>query len=254
MSGGSKKRRFLSPDGISELVWNSESEDTEASSESTSEDEGDFQDEPGVSHLQPDRPTSSGQAPSSSTSKRTSDGFQSGSGQQWTRPSGPRTGVVQTFTGGPRGKRNTEAPHINDSSSPLSVFLLYFAEIITLLVVETNRYYRAHLDRIDEGHSPQPDVTEAEMLVFLAVIINMGHCRRDELTKYWSRAYNYHTTFYGNCMKRDRFLHILRYLHFTDNENEPDMTDKNSDRLWKIRNLFEILNEKEKKRSQEPEV
>ena len=140
MSGVSKKRRFLSPDGISELVWNSESEDTEASSDSTSEDEGDFQDEPGVSHLQPDRPTSSGQAPSSSTSKRASDGFQSGSGQQWTRPSGPRRGVVHTFTGGPRGKRNTEAPHINDSSSPLSVFLLYFAEIITLLVVETNKY------------------------------------------------------------------------------------------------------------------
>ena len=145
---------------------------------------------------------------------------------------------------GSRGKRNTEAPHINDSSSPLGVFLLYFAEIITLLVVETNRYYHAHIDRLDEGPSPQPDVTEAEMLVFLAIIINMGHCKRDELTKYWSRAYNYHTIFYGDCMKRDRFHHILRYLHFTDNENEPDMTDQNSDRLWKMRNLFEILNEK----------
>ena len=81
------------------------------------------------------------------------------------------------------------------------------------------------------------------MLVFLA-IMKMGHCKRDQLTKYWSRAYNYHTTFYGNCMKWDRFFHILRYLHFTDNKNEPDMTDENSDRLWKIRNLFEILNKK----------
>ena len=45
-------------------------------------------------------------------------------------------------------------------------------------------------------------------------------------------------------MKRDRFFHILRYLHFTHNENEPDMTDENSDRLWKVRNMFEILNEK----------
>jgi len=51
MSGASKKRRFLSPDGISELVWNSENEDTEASSDSTFEDKGGFQDEPGVSHL-----------------------------------------------------------------------------------------------------------------------------------------------------------------------------------------------------------
>ena len=182
MSGDLKKQRFLSPDQISELVWNSKSEDTEASSDSTSEDEGGFQDEPGASHLQPDRPTSSGQASSSSISTSASDGFQSGSGQQWTRPSVPQRGVVHTFIGGPRGKRNSEAPHINNSSSPLSVFLLYFAEIITLLVEETNRYYHAHLDRCDEGPSPQPDVTEAKMLVFLAIIINMGHCKWEKLT------------------------------------------------------------------------
>jgi hypothetical protein len=191
MSGDTQKRRFLSPSRISELVWDSESEDAATSSESTSDDEGIFQDEPGVSHLQPDRPTSSGQVSSSSISTSASDGFQSGSGQQWTRPSGPQKGVVHTFTGGPRGKRNAKAPHINSSSSPLSVFLLYFAEIITLLVVETNRYYHAHLDRLDKGPSPQPDVTEAEMLVFLAIIIIiiiiiiMGHDIRDELAKYW---------------------------------------------------------------------
>jgi hypothetical protein len=75
------------------------------------------------------------------------------------------------YTRGNRGKKDNEAPHINDSSSPLSVFLLYFAKIITLLVVETNRYYHDHLDRLDEGCSPLPDVTEAEMLVFLAITI-----------------------------------------------------------------------------------
>ena len=150
MSGGAKRQRFLFPNRVSELVWDSESEDT-AGSESTSEDGGGSHDKPGVSHLQPDCPTSSGQASSSSFVTSASDSFQSGSGQQWTRPSGPWRGVVHTFTGGPRGKRNSEAPHLNDSSSPLSVFLLYFAEIITLLVVETNRYYHDHLDRLDEG-------------------------------------------------------------------------------------------------------
>ena len=68
-----------------------------------------------------------------------------------------------------RGKRNSEAPHLDNSSSPRGVFLLYFAEIITLLVVENNRYYHDHLDRLDEGPSPLPDVTEAEMLVFLEI-------------------------------------------------------------------------------------
>ena len=47
---------------------------------------------------------------------------------------------------------------VNSGHGPLAL-LLYFAEIITLLVVETNRYYH------DEGPVPQPDVTEAEMLM-----------------------------------------------------------------------------------------
>jgi len=68
-------------------------------------------------------------------------------------------------------------PELNNSSRPLCTFLLYFAEIITLMVVEANSYYRDHLDRVDEGPSPQPDVTEAEMPVFLAITIEMGNCR-----------------------------------------------------------------------------
>jgi hypothetical protein len=43
----------------------------------------------------------------------------------WTRPSSPRTSVVHTYTGRNRGKKDNKAPHINDGSSPLSVFLLY---------------------------------------------------------------------------------------------------------------------------------
>jgi len=155
---------------------------------------------------------------------------------------GPLRGVVHTFTGAPWGKRNSEGPDLNDSSSQLSIFLLYFVEIITLLVVETNRYYHDHLDRLDEGPSPQPDMIEAEMLVFLAITIQMGRCICDKLTDYWSTAYNFHTPFYRNCKKRDRFFHILHFPHLTDNRNEPDMTDENSDWLWKMRNVFDILN------------
>ena len=75
--------------------------------------------------------------------------------------------------------------HINDGSSPLSIFLLYFAEIITLLVVETNCYYHNYIDRLDDGPSPEPDITEAEMFVFLALTIQMGHGIRDKLTDQW---------------------------------------------------------------------
>jgi hypothetical protein len=42
MSRAPKKHTFLFPEGISKLMWNSESEDTEASSDGMSEDEGGF--------------------------------------------------------------------------------------------------------------------------------------------------------------------------------------------------------------------
>ena len=91
----------------------------------------------------------------------------------------PQIGFQNWFrrAGAPRRKRNSVVPELNNNSSPLSAFLLYFAEIITLVVLETNSYYRDHLDRVDERPSPQPDVTEAEMPVFLAITIEMGNCR-----------------------------------------------------------------------------
>ena len=80
------------------------------------------------------------------------------------------------------------------------------------------------------------------MFVFLALTIQMGHGVRDKLTDCWATVDQLYTPFYGTMTKRDRHLHILCYLHFTDNRNEPDRTDANFDRLWKIRDLFEILN------------
>ena len=68
MSALRRKATFLSPNRISELVWDNESDEAGAPSNSTSEDEGGFEEEQGVSHVQPDRPTSSGQVSSSSLS------------------------------------------------------------------------------------------------------------------------------------------------------------------------------------------
>ena len=42
-------------------------------------------------------------------------------------------------------------------------------------------------------------------------------------------------------MSRDRYLHILRFLHFTDNDNAPDPADPNRDKLWKIKPFLNAL-------------
>ena len=160
---------------------------------------------------------------------------------RWRLPSCPQERVVHTFMGGPCGRKDAEAPHITESSTPLSVFLLYFSEIITLLVVETNRYYHRCLDTLDQGPSTVPDITEAEMFVFLAVTIQMGHCLRERVSDYWCRMDQFYTPFYSNVMKRDRYFHILRFLNFSDNRNNTHKTDKSSGRLWKMGKIFEIV-------------
>jgi len=45
-------------------------------------------------------------------------------------------------------------------------------------------------------------------------------------------------------MARYRFFHILRFLHFENNEDPPNYDDPDYDRLWKIRKIFDTLNNK----------
>jgi len=138
MSQPSKRRRFLQSSEIAELFLDTDSDDASDASSVEGGPEG----VPGVSHTQPYRQTASSPESSNSISFSASDedeAVESVPGEQtqqavtlqWTSPSCPQSSVAHTYTGGPRGKKDTEASHINDGSSPLSVFLLYFAEIIT---------------------------------------------------------------------------------------------------------------------------
>ena len=86
---------------------------------------------------------------------------------------------------GPSGLWQTEAPHITEDSTPLSIFMVLFFEIIQLLVEETNRYYHLYLDTLDEGQSPLPEVTVQEMHLFLAITVWTGHDQKDTLKDYW---------------------------------------------------------------------
>jgi len=187
----------------------------------------------------PSRRSSISEPPSpdfSTTSSEDEDDVGNVAGQQsqsclWTLPPQTQKRVVHTFTGAPNGK-NREAEQVTSESTPLSVLLLFFMEFITLLVVETNRYYHQFLENSDDRHSPEREVTEAEMFAFLALTLQMGHTVQGRLEDYWTKMEQLRTPFYGQTMARARYYHILRFLHFTDNNrNGVDRTD---DRLWKI--------------------
>jgi len=61
----------------------------------------------------------------------------------------------------------------------------------------------------------------------------MGHTVEDRLEDYWMKMEQLCTPFYGQMMAHASYCHILRFLHFTDNDrNGVDRTD---DRLENMR-------------------
>jgi hypothetical protein len=59
-------------------------------------------------------------------------------------------------------------------------------------------------------------------VLFLLIIVQLGHNQRDTLKVFWSTLEQYFTAFYGNTMKLDRFYHVRRCLHLSDNNSEHD--------------------------------
>jgi hypothetical protein len=68
-----------------------------------------------------------------------------------TRPNIP---VIHRFMGGPSGLRLHEVPHTGKESIALSVFMLFFVEVIQMLVYETNQYYKQYVETLHEGPAP----------------------------------------------------------------------------------------------------
>jgi hypothetical protein len=101
--------------------------------------------------------------------------------------------------------------------------MLFFLEIMQLLVEETNRYYHQYLDTLDEGCSPLPDVTVQEMYLFLSVTVLLPKRQTGRLLV--PPTGTVFMAFYRNTLKRDRFFHILRFLNFSDNKPKPDKAD-----------------------------
>jgi hypothetical protein len=87
----------------------------------------------------------------------------------WGPPQG-RNINIHPFVGPAKGVKNSEAPHINKDSSPLSV-LVFPTQIFQLLVEQMNLYYQQHLHR-QAGPSRQlPDIMLLNMMTFIALAL-----------------------------------------------------------------------------------
>jgi len=71
----------------------------------------------------------------------------------------------------------------------------------------------------------------------------MGIVNKPRLNMYWSNDLIYKTSMFGETMARDRFLLILRFLHFADN-TMLDPKDPDRDLLGKIRPIINRVRER----------
>jgi hypothetical protein len=126
-------------------------------------------------------------------------------------------------------------------SSSLSISMLYFASVIDLLVTGTNIHCHQCLDGHDRTPNPLPDIMNPHVSAsgnHTSVLWHMWETEGlpdKDRTILHTFLPQYHDT-------RLVFLHILGYLHFTDDNKETDKNDKNYDKLWKISDIFYVLN------------
>ncbi|GFV79630.1 piggyBac transposable element-derived protein 4 [Trichonephila clavipes] len=121
-------------------------------------------------------------------------------------------------------------------------------EILAVLVEETNRYafdllnlHGESSDKRKHASSWKP-TDENEILKFLGLILLMGHIEKDSLRDYWTTDNLIETPIFREVMPRDRFLMILKFLHFSDNSLKESRDSPTYDRLWKIRKVFDFFN------------
>lgn len=125
-----------------------------------------------------------------------------------------------------------------ESPSEVNCFKLFLTEeVVGEIVEETNRYASDLQESEMKGKLIKWFPTNIpEMYTFLVSVLLMGVIKKPSLRDYWSTDPMLLTPFFWSLFSQDRFLLLLRCLHFTNNA-----TAVFNDPLKKIRNVFTAL-------------
>ncbi|KAG8239803.1 hypothetical protein J437_LFUL019419 [Ladona fulva] len=230
-------KKSLLEDSILEILTRSDSEDEEMNTDS---DEDVFVSQPSTSEAPTKRRSpsiSSGSEDSSDEEMevRAKRKKTSSSGMDWfSCDLTPKIHLFDTTSSGCKAD-------VSAISSISAIFKIFVStELVSLISKETNRFYQFTMDRSAEriltSLQAWKDTTNEEMYRFLAITMLMPRTRKLALHEYWSRDALLKTPIFGELMSRDRYLTILRMLHFSDN-NIPN----SGDRLHKIRPVVDYL-------------
>ncbi|XP_031343006.1 piggyBac transposable element-derived protein 2-like [Photinus pyralis] len=109
---------------------------------------------------------------------------------------------------------------------------LFDEQVVNLLVEQTNKYATA-----SNNHSFQ--VTGEEIKIFVGVLLFSGYHKLPRARLYWCLDEDVNVPFVSNCISRNRFEEIKKYIHLADN-TQIDRSDK----MYKVRPLMNLLNNK----------
>lgn len=132
-----------------------------------------------------------------------------------------------------------------NENTPFGFFrLLLSDEILQFVVDETNinaeNIFLMAETKTKSRITEWRPVTVDELLIFLGIFLHMGIVRQPRMRDYWKNDPLFKIQGISSSMSRNRFLIILRALHFSRNPeaNQP----KPEDRLYKIRSIISFFN------------
>lgn len=125
---------------------------------------------------------------------------------------------------------------LSRSICPTSIFEYFFnRELVEMIVKKSSKY------RKKQGFTKVPyNITVADMYSAIAIIIYMSIVHLPTISMYWSTEPMYNFQFVGKIMSRDKFLRILRFLHFSDEDNDK-INGKDIDATYKIQPVIDML-------------
>ena len=137
-------------------------------------------------------------------------------------------------------------------TNPLECFHLFIPmDFYNELLVQTNLYAqqprpaRATRRRTTRPRTTRPrrtkPITIDELMAFIGLVIAMGVVCLPDYRDYWSTDPLFSNIWFRSVMSRDHFCEIKRFLHVVDNLLN---SSTNTDKLWKIRPMIELLQEK----------
>ena len=121
--------------------------------------------------------------------------------------------------------------------------VLFDRSVLEQIVNETNKYKSLSNTSVSDSSTSHQaawnDTSVPEIYSFLATVMLIAHTKKNRIKDYWSTDQLISTPMFAQIFSRDRFLSILKFLHFNDNQQQ-----QGGDRLHKIKPILDSLRKK----------